>query len=925
MKFILPATLALAALHSSVASQHPIIPGVERLRTVKTTTAVERGTVLLGELSCTACHAANDAHVLPRRAPDLGRIGARVTSTWLRDYLTDPRANKPGTLMPNCMPDVDDKKRASDVNALVHYLVSRGGPIRPASMAARRPSVEAGRRLFQSIGCVACHAPDDGRKTKVSSVPFGKLAHKMTVDSLRAFLRDPHSTRPAGRMPDLWLTNDESLDLAMFLLREQMENPQADDVLPPSKPGLTFEYFELDTNELPDFELLATKAQGTVTRIQLPRRARRKNFAVRLLGDIKVPDDGAYTFELSANDGARLLIDGYVVIDDDRKSGKSICTGEAELRKGTHSIEVQYFQHGRGKELDLSWTVPGSKNRRVPDNVLTNRRGRAMIPLGSPGPKDAVVGMDKRLIKHGRELFLSLRCAACHEPGAGAPQAKPLSEVDPKAKRSCLSESPAVDFGLSDAQNAELRATLAARAWTKMPKPDVDVRRTLAAFNCYGCHARENIGGPEQARYDLFKTRITIDLGDEGKVPPPLTAVGEKLRPDVLHALIAEGKHRIRERFMYTRMPGFRTDAVKSLVKNLVAADRPNDKKPDTTSGVVDKKAVAAGRRLVGLDGFACVTCHNVNGDRSAAIPGVDLATAQTRLTKKWFAKFMRKPSDYRQNTRMPGFWGAAESPFKDILGGSSEKQIDAVWTYLSLGKSIPAPKGVQGPRGGPRAELFPRTEPIVHRTFMTGVGGRTILAGFPEKLHVAFDAHSVRLAKVWRGRFFDASGVASGRSGKFLGPLGEEVLDLPAPSFARLQQAKAAWPVLAKNARDVGGEYIGFTLDKGGHPTFRYRASGVDIREQPLPKLYIGGAVLRRLFRLKSDKPPIDFYFRAWTGKKIEKISADTWRSGDVTIVLKTDPRDPVRIRTVDGQQELVVMFVFRGGEIRFEEEIRW
>ncbi len=58
-----------------------IVPGVERLRGHAASTAAERGVVLLGELSCTACHVADDGYLQQRRAPDLTAVGARVTPT----------------------------------------------------------------------------------------------------------------------------------------------------------------------------------------------------------------------------------------------------------------------------------------------------------------------------------------------------------------------------------------------------------------------------------------------------------------------------------------------------------------------------------------------------------------------------------------------------------------------------------------------------------------------------------------------------------------------------------------------------------------------------------------------------------------------------------------------------------------------------
>ena len=97
----------------------------------------------------------------------------------------------------------------------------------------------------------------------------------------------------------------------------------------------------------------------------------------------------------------------------------------------------------------------------------------------------------------------------------------------------------------------------------------------------------------------------------------------------------------------------------------------------------------------------------------------------------------------------------------------------------------MPLPVGIT-PKGQIAMELVPADKPIVHRTFMKEVGPRAVLTGFPEKLNVAYDFNVVRLAKIWRGRFFDHSGVQSGRSDTFLGPLGEDVLDLPqGPAFS--------------------------------------------------------------------------------------------------------------------------------------------
>src|SRR5687767_4800708 len=163
----------------------------------------------------------------------------------------------------------------------------------------------------------------------------------------------------------------------------------------------------------------------------------------------------------------------------------------------------------------------------------------------------------------------------------------------------------------------------------------------------------------------------------------------------------------------------------------------------------------------------------------------------------------------------------------------------------MSAGKSMVLPAGLQ-PVGG--FELIPVDEPIIHRTFMAEVGPRAVLVGFPDNVHVAFDANVVRLAKAWRGQFFDAKGMWEGRGGAAFGPLGKDVMNLPpGPAFVALAGPDAAWPVAQE--RNLGGDFLGYKLDKELQPIFRYRLNGVLIEEQPLPVLKAAGANLLRKF----------------------------------------------------------------------------
>ena len=68
-------------------------------------------------------------------------------------------------------------------------------------------------------------------------------------------------------------------------------------------------------------------------------------------GNIEAPKSGDYIFTLSSDDGSRLLIDRKVVVDLDGIHGVTSKSGKVKLEKGSHHIEVQYFEASGGEEL----------------------------------------------------------------------------------------------------------------------------------------------------------------------------------------------------------------------------------------------------------------------------------------------------------------------------------------------------------------------------------------------------------------------------------------------------------------------------------------------------------------------------------------------------------------------------------------------
>jgi hypothetical protein len=102
-----------------------------------------------------------------------------------------------------------------------------------------------------------------------------------------------------------------------------------------------------DVSGLPELK------SGRIDQIRLRDWSRDNYFALRFTGKIKAHKSGRYSFCLDSDDGARLFIDGAIVIDNDGLHPRQAVWGTVELGAGLHDLEVQYFQHSGGRALDL--------------------------------------------------------------------------------------------------------------------------------------------------------------------------------------------------------------------------------------------------------------------------------------------------------------------------------------------------------------------------------------------------------------------------------------------------------------------------------------------------------------------------------------------------------------------------------------------
>lgn len=603
--------------------------------------------------------------------------------------------------------------------------------------------------------------------------------------------------------------------------------------------------------------------------------------------------------EKDASDGKTLFHTvGCVACHSPREGGKEVSPdGVVELGH----VGGKYSVASLGEFLFQPTRVRPSG--RMPDMKLTPAEAKAVASylLGNGEAKAAAFQPQEKLVALGKEQFQRLNCAACHTVG-NIPAAKPVGELATSdTSRGCLADKPGQSprFDLSDEQRKAIRAALSTK-----PEPPTDMLRlamTLTAFNCTACHARDGYGGVTADRNPHF-TSSEKELGDDGRLPPPLYLVGAKLKPVTMKKVLFDGDA-VRP-YMDTRMPQFgepnlrhlpdlfaKLDSVKAVEFALPKAEGRNE-----TENAREKELRAGGRELVGDKGLNCAACHTFNGKRPGKA-GIEMLTFTERLQPSWFYHFVRDPNAFRPRIVMPTSWPGGKAVHDGILKGDTDTQIQAIWYYLSLGTSAQDPSGVRGAE----TKLLVTDATRTYRGRSSVAGFRGIAVGFPEKLSYAFNAETGSLTALWRGEYIRVDRGGQGSGG--FNPLGK-VAALPQDvSFAELKDEKAAWPlrpVMTKEVREnpdplypknVGYQFKGYELDDASIPTFFYMTGEVNVADRSAA---VKGDTNPRLERVLTFDAPKDctVWFRAMAGAVEADLKAKgVFKTPDLTLTVPPVP----------------------------------
>lgn len=143
--------------------------------------------------------------------------------------------------------------------------------------------------------------------------------------------------------------------------------------------GVGYRYYEGGFDKLPDFATFSPAAKGVAPNFSLDSRKRDENIAFLFESYLNVPRGGPWLFQISSDDGSRLIIDGKTLINNDGvHSNFRVARGTA-LDSGLHRIQVQYFNKGSDRSLSVQWAGAANAMQAIPNSALLREPDQTAI------------------------------------------------------------------------------------------------------------------------------------------------------------------------------------------------------------------------------------------------------------------------------------------------------------------------------------------------------------------------------------------------------------------------------------------------------------------------------------------------------------------------------------------------------------------
>jgi mono/diheme cytochrome c family protein len=360
----------------------------------------------------------------------------------------------------------------------------------------------------------------------------------------------------------------------------------------------------------------------------------------------------------------------------------------------------------------------------MPNLRLSDEEAKAitsyLMTLGEKAEKPEVVARlsDPEVITHGKGLVRKYGCYGCHiipgmenEARIGVELtsfgSKTLEELffgnhtdipltwddwtynklkEPRTYATERIEQLMPKFDFVDDDIELVRVFLASRTEQRIPNQYlaapgtrtqniVNGQRLVQHYNCVGCHVIEGKGGFIRA---LYTEKPTL-------APPILNGEGAKVQPDWVFGFV---KKPVPLRpWLQLRMPTFSLtdEEARTVVDYFTALVKLEVPYVYIDRSKIPVEDIAAGKKLMSTDYFACFSCHQQGDQKPEGPPegwAPDLALAKHRLNPDWIIRWIHDPQKLMPGTKMPNFYPGGPD---DILEGNEERQIEAIRNYLMV------------------------------------------------------------------------------------------------------------------------------------------------------------------------------------------------------------------------------------------------
>lgn len=165
--------LARKNIEAGCVKCHAQVADVAQYESEPLATTITAGRQLFTQVGCINCHKEAGLEGSRKVGPDLSRVASKLKPEFIQPWVFYPKDFRPSTWMPHFFaqennikpisdndPDPDPTLRTeTEVAAITHYLTTFSTTYVPeAAPHGAAGNIENGRKLFDKVGCLACHA-----------------------------------------------------------------------------------------------------------------------------------------------------------------------------------------------------------------------------------------------------------------------------------------------------------------------------------------------------------------------------------------------------------------------------------------------------------------------------------------------------------------------------------------------------------------------------------------------------------------------------------------------------------------------------------------------------------------------------------------------------------------------------------------------